>query len=459
MDSMLFLIILGSLTALYTVFGLMASWHVTSQTDYFLAGRSLSISAITATLLASQIGGGMFLGTAQAPFEGLLYALGIVLGFLGLGLGVAARLRKFNVSIVSEIFEVTYQSRTLFFITSILSVLSMAGIIVGQIIAAKSVFVHFVGIENNYIFLGFWSLIIMYTMIGGLHAVVIADKLQIAFIIAIFSGICLYSLWMRPDSFFSTQTATALKMLWATAPLQASGIFNLVAMPFFFSFIEQDLAQRFFSASSQRAAAIAACLASIFLLIFAFVPFYFGVEAQLYFADVIDKQNPLIPVLRSVTSPLFFACGVCGILAAITSTADSLLCAISSILTSTLQRTNIGGTSLAFSRGVTLVTGVTTLIASYFVPQHILGILTSSYELSVSCLLVPLFGSFLLDDLRKNAALLSCLAGFTAFVFFKLPNNPWHTEWHFVITLGVSLLGYIVGHLFDTKRTVNWHIQ
>jgi SSS family solute:Na+ symporter len=209
-DSTLFLVILGSLTALYAVFGIMASWHVTSQTDYFLAGRSLSIPAITGTLLATQIGGGMFLGTAQAPFEGLLYAVGMALGFLGLGLGIAARLRKYNVGIVSEIFELSYQSSTLFYITSVLSVLSMAGIIVGQIIAAKSIFVHFVGIESDWIFLTFWGLIIAYTMIGGLHAVVIADKIQITFIIAVFTGICVYGLYIRPTAFLHPTPLRAL---------------------------------------------------------------------------------------------------------------------------------------------------------------------------------------------------------------------------------------------------------
>lgn len=461
MDTTLFLVILGTLTAVYTVFGLMASRDVASQTDYFLAGRNLSIPTITATLLATQIGGGMFLGTAQAPFEGLLYALGIVLGFLGLGLGIAARLRKFNVSIVSEIFEVTYKSPTLFYITSFLSVLSMAGIIIGQIIAAKSIFVHFVGIDSDLIFLGFWSFLILYTMFGGLHAVVVADKLQIMFIIAVFSSICIYGLWTRPVPFFAQETFDSIKMLWGSAVgLRPDRIFSLVMMPFLFSFIEQDLAQRFFSASTQRSAAIAALLASVLLLLFAFVPFYFGIEAQLNITDHITGENPLIPVLRATTNPFFFVCGICAILAAITSTADSLLCAISSIINSTLQRTRFTSTSLTFSRSITFTTGVITLLASYLVPTQILGILVSSYELSVSCLLVPLFGSFFLQDLRKNAALYSCAAGFISFVFFKLPfDKLWYTEWNFPITLLCSMIGYYIGYLIDEPRDLKSYTQ
>lgn len=457
MDSMLFLIILGTLTTIYTVFGIMASRHVKSQTDYFLAGRSLTIPAITATLLATQVGGGMFLGTAQAPFEGLLYALGIVLGFLGLGLGVAARLRKFNVSIISEIFEISYKSSALFYITSFLSVLSMAGIIVGQIIAAKSIFVHFVGIENDIIFLSFWALIILYTMIGGLHAVIIADKIQILFIITVFSGICAYGLWTRPVAFFSNETLQSIKVLWSMSTLSVDTVLRLVAMPFFFSFIEQDLAQRFFSANTQRSAAIAAFLASILLLLFAFVPFYFGIEAQLNFADHISVQNPLIPVLKASTNPFFFVCGVCAILAAITSTADSLLCAISSIITMTVQRTH-KALSLNTSRFITLITGIATLIASYCIPQHILGILVGSYEISVSCLLVPLLGAFFLQDLRKSAALYSCIAGFVSFVYFKLPYNTlWYTKWNLLVTLGLSAAGYLLGYWVDKRHSHTGH--
>lgn len=456
-DSTLFLLILGTLTALYTVFGLIASRHVTTQTDYFLAGRNLSIPTITGTLLATQIGGGMFLGTAQAPFEGLLYALGIVLGFLGLGLGIAARLRKFNVSIVSEIFELSYKSSTLFYITSVLSVLSLAGIVVGQIIAAKSIFVHFVGIESDWVFLSFWALIILYTMIGGLHAVIVADKVQIIFIITIFTGICIYSLWTRPVAFFTHDTLNSVKFLWDSSAITVDKVLSLVVVPFLFSFIEQDLAQRFFSASTQRVAAIAALLASILLLLFAFIPFYFGLEAQLSFADHIAVANPLIPVLKASTSPLFFVFGICAILAAITSTADSLICAISSILSMTLQRTHKAIT-LNTSRMITLGTGIVTLIASYCVPQHILGILVGSYEVSVSCLLVPLLGAFFLPDLRKKAALYSCFVGFASFVYFKLPyENLWYTKWNLLVTLGLSAVAYLIGHMLDTKAPQTGH--
>ena len=49
----------------------------------FLQVSHFSVPAITATLLATQIGGGMFLGTAQNPIQGSsLYILGMALDLL-----------------------------------------------------------------------------------------------------------------------------------------------------------------------------------------------------------------------------------------------------------------------------------------------------------------------------------------------------------------------------------------
>lgn len=449
----LFLVAIATLFIGYCFIGLFASRNISTPTDYFLAGKSLSVHTIVATLLATQVGGGMFLGTAQDPIRGLLYNGGMVVGFLVLGLGLAAQLQRFKVTTVGEIFDKTYDSPLLHQLTALLGAASMCGIIISQIIAAKSVLITFAGMNNETVFLFFWALVLAYTMIGGLAAVVIADFIQIIVIVTVFSGICLYSLYTSPISFFSSQTSAHIQTLLINNPLSWGQAFKIFSMPVFFSIIEQDLAQRFFAAKSERAAAIAALIASVLLLLFSFVPFYLGLQAQLTHIIIPEGVNPLLPVLKTITSPIVFVFAVCALLSAITSTTDSLLCAVSATLTTALTRFNKSiKPSIYVSRTMTFLCGLFTLGASYFVPTNIIDVLIASYELSVACLFVPLFFCFITKDLRREAALTSALFGGLGFISFLFNTNAQLQPYSIMITLIFSLLGYGIGFKLGSKK-------
>lgn len=452
---MLFIAIFGALLALYFVVGVMASAKVHTNTDYFLAGKSLTVPAITATLLATQIGGGMFLGTAQDPFRGMLYIIGMVIGFLVLGLGVASKLQTLKVTTIAEIFEKSYRSKFLSNATALLSAASMFGIVIAQIVAAKSILLHFAGIDNPWLFLAFWAFVIGYTMIGGLAAVVMTDTVQVFFIITVFSGICLYTFFTSPVSFFTQENYDLARVMIKDSGLTFDQAFRIVSMPVLFSVIEQDLAQRFFAAKTKQAAALSALCASILLLLFAFVPFYLGMLAQLLNIEVPLGVSPLLPVLKHLTNPLFFVLAVCALLSAITSTADSLLCAVSAVIT-----TSIMGYSkkrfhtISLSRVITLLCGIAALTASWYMSDNVIALLINSYEISVACLFVPLICCFILKDLHEHAALTSSLFGFLGFLFFKITNIPAIHPYAIIITLGLSLIGYWIGYNMSKKRKV-----
>lgn len=451
---MLFIVIFGTLLTLYFTVGIIASTKVHTNTDYFLAGKALTVPAITATLLATQIGGGMFLGTAQDPFRGILYIIGMVIGFLVLGLGVASRLQALKVTTIAEIFEKSYKSKFLSNITAFLSAASMFGIVIAQIVAAKSILFHFTGIDNPLLFLAFWAFVIGYTMIGGLAAVVMTDTVQVFFIITVFSGICLYSFFTSPISFFTQEHHAFAQIMLKNSALTFDEGFRIVSMPVLFSIIEQDLAQRFFAAKTKQTAAIAALCASILLLLFAFVPFYLGMLAPLLNIEVPLGVSPLLPVLKHLTNPLFFVLAVCALLSAITSTADSLLCAVSTVVTtSIIGHSKKKFNTVSLSRVITLLCGIAALIASWHMPDNVITLLINSYEISVACLFVPLVCCFILKDLREHAALTSSIFGFLGFLFFKITNIPTIAPYSIIIILGLSFIGYALGYKISKKRT------
>lgn len=440
------------LGGIYFIIGWLASKNITTTTDYFLADRSLGLIPVTFTLIATQLGSGMLLGTSQQAYQiglyGILYTLGMSIGFVLLGCGLAAKLRSLNIATTAELFETKYNSPRLKYIASSLSILTMCGLLIGQVVASK-LLIAGLGMDNEYIFIAFWAFIITYTMAGGLKAVVITDLFQVLFIIIIFGGLFLYALLFGSPSSVPLFSLIQQQHLFATSSLTLSSTVAILLMPALFSLIEQDLAQRFFAARSQRIAALSALCVSCFMIAFSFIPIYFGMQAKISNIPLASGANPLIPFLSTITPEVIVILAICAIIAAITSTADSLLCAISSNIVQDFDVTRLGiKNRLTFSKIATSIVGIGALIASYFVPQDIINILIASYELSVSCLLIPLLFSYFKDNLKKEAAIGSMVGGLIGLILFRIIPIPIPKE---IATLILSLIGYMIGSKITNK--------
>jgi SSS family solute:Na+ symporter len=222
-----------------------------------------------------------------------------------------------------------------------------------------------------------------------------------------------------------------------------------LSMPIFFSLIEQDLAQRFFAARTKTVATLSALIAGLCLILFSLVPIYLGVKAKLLGLPLAPGASPLIPVLELLTNELVLVLAVCAIIAAITSTADSLLCAISSniALDFDLSWTGIKD-PVKRSQVITLIIGITALLASYFVPQEIIPILIESYAISVSCMLVPLLFAYFKNEVKKEAAVAAVVAGFVTFVTIQFWNTLLPKS---LLPVVLSLVAYLIADRFYNR--------
>jgi len=442
MNPLLFLSIFSALGILYFYLGLRASKKVKTDEDYFVANRQLGIWQISSNLIATQLGGGMLLGTAAAAYTngyfGIFYTVGMALGFILLSAGIAARLQQFNVTTTAQLFQTQYGSPFLKKIASALSIITLFGILIAQVVGFKSL-MSAIGFGAWWIVLQFWLSVILYTMIGGLRAITINDMVQLGIITVTFVAIFISMLMNNPGSLLNTMNVQST--LFSAQPFSLSIISSVVLMPALFSLIEQDLAQRFFASRSQTVATVSALNAAIFLSLFALIPVYFGMQAKIMNMEILENANPLIAFLQAVVSPVAFAFALCAIVAAIISTADALMNGISANITQDFQINKlIHGNSLHTSKLTTLIIGISSLIASYLVPQNIIDIIISSYELSVCCLLVPLLFCYFKRTVHKAAAFASIMAGFTGFIIFRIWPQPIPRE---ILALGLSMIGYL----------------
>ena len=323
MNPLLFLSLFSAFGALYFILGIRASRNVKTDTDYFIANRQLGIWQISSNLIATQLGGGMLLGTAASAYTtgyfGIFYTIGMALGFVLLACGIASRLQSFNVTTTAQLFETQYNSTTLKKIASLLSIITLFGILIAQVVGFKSLMAA-VGFGAWWIILPFWLSVVAYTMIGGLRAITINDMVQLCIIVCTFTTIFIISLLSKPAGLF-----TASQELFTAQPLTLAMITSGILMPALFSLIEQDLAQRFFASRSSFVATISALNAGIFLLAFAFIPVYLGMQVKILNLAVPEAANPLIIFLQQNTPDILFALALCAIVAAIVSTADALI--------------------------------------------------------------------------------------------------------------------------------------
>jgi SSS family solute:Na+ symporter len=139
----------------------------------------------------------------------------------------------------------------------------------------------------------------------------------------------------------------------------------------------------------------------------------------------------------------------CAVLAAIISTATSLINAISSNLSGDFKLTLFE--RVQPMRLVKMMTCAISIAAIFFALffNNIVDLLIQSYELSVSCLFVPLFIAMFKKQGNSLSAWLSIVAGAIGFVAFRFVPIEFPRE---VASLLLSFVGYGCGEMAARYR-------
>lgn len=446
MESLISLIFLALTAAAYLIVATLASRGVKTKESYLLGDRQFNVPSITLTLIATQLGAGMIFGTAQEAYHkgitGIAYVLGMSIGLIVLGLGVGARLRSLEISTTAELFEKKYGSKALRKFAAIISILTMGGILAAQIVASRQLFITLLDLDPLWLIL-FWLVVIGYTTFGGLKAIVATDILQVLMIVVIFTGVLFYIVPVSEmGPLFSQEN-----LLFFDGPIFSDGFFAALIAPILFSVIEQDLAQRCFAAKTKRVATISALLAAGFLLIYAFVPILLGMYAKASGITYATSQSPLVILFKTKFSTLGLTLVASALLAAICSTADSLLGAAGTNLIADFLPSN-SRFSLAISRILTLCVGISALIIAFNF-NDVIGIIVKSYEISISALFVPLVFSMYLERPKKLAAQISVAFGVVTFLVVNTITIPFSPT---LLALIASGFGYALGTLAKDRR-------
>jgi solute:Na+ symporter, SSS family len=438
MSIVLFLLLLASLMGGSLLIAARASKGVQAGTDYLLANRRLGVWSLCLSVMATQIGAGLVLGSAEAAYRSgwpvILWPWGNALGLLVLGLGLAGKLRGLGIRSVAELFETVYGSRGLRKFASILSVLALFFILVAQLIGLRK-FLCATGLGGTPLYLGVGTAVMAYTALGGLRAVVFTDVLQALFIGLVFGAVAMV---IAPEGIPAASVTSFDGGVWSTL----SGWF---VAPFLFMLIGQDMGQRCFAGKSGRTVNVAFICAALGVAAIGFVPVWLAILASQMGMAIPEGSSVLLTAASALGGPFITTAVAVAVVIALLSTIDSLVCAVSCNVAVDF---GLGARRLGVLQAVSLVIGLLALGMGLLFSDVGVVMLTS-YELAVACLAVPVLAGLIPRIRSKRGALFAVIGGGIGFILFRLLPVELPRE---VCSLAMSLLAYGIGWWTSRSR-------
>lgn len=437
-----------------------------TKEDYFVGGRSMSAGHVGLSVVATDVGGGFSIGLGGLGFVmGLSGSWMLFTGLLGAWISAVLLIpkvyplaKKHNFLSFPQTLKYFYNSKVAL-IAGLISFVGYIGFTSSQILAgAKLASATFPAVNITTAVLLMGIIAVVYTVLGGIKAVIYTDTIQWLILIA---GLCFLGI---PMGFVNLGGWQAIKVevpseFFTLTNIKASQLINwgVTIVPVWF--IGMTLYQRIFSCKDEKTAKKAWRIAGLFewpvmafmgviLGLFARVAFEQGAFTSFGYApgSEIDAELGLPLFLRHV-----FPVGLLGVMmsvyfSAIMSTADSCLMAASgNLVTDIIGSWNKKiGDSIKFSQLVTLAVGALSILLAT-VMTSVLDLMLYSYAFMVSGLFIPVLGMIFIKKPSPLAAIVAMIGGggttlaliiIDAKIPFELDAN--------VIGISVSIISFLV---------------
>lgn len=392
------------------------------MTDFLLAGRRLGLLLATFTLTATYFGGGYFLGLSSYAYDhgwvALWQAIGGGLGFILVAF-VAFKMRDLAFYTVPDYLEHRYGGKTIRVLSALLSLIALVGILGAQVLATRAV-LAMVGVESNIGLILAALIFVGYTVVGGLWAVTLTDFVQvsIAALGAVIAAVVAVSRAGGYQSLVATVTAQGVGegfFTWSGGDISLVMWLTLPMM--MYTLIGQDVYQRLFATKDGKTARTAGILSGLAIVVICIFTVLIGLAAKAIFPDLADSSQAATTVISSFFHPVMAGIILAAVMAAIMSTADSILTAGTSHIIRDFYMEVFGVKEegnekrlLALSRLWTLILGVGSIFFALAIPS-IIDILNYSYFLYTGGVFVPVVGGILWKRATRQGAVAGLLVG------------------------------------------------
>lgn len=416
--------------------GVWGRMRAKNQEEYLVAGRRLGPLLFTGTMAAVVLGGASTVGGIGLGYmngiSGMWLVFFIGFGIIALSLLFAPRIQRLEIYTVSQMLELRYGKGS-----RMVSGIIMTGyglmISTTSTVAYGTIFHALFGIDKVPAILLGGSIVIIYSMLGGMWSITLTDFVQ--FIIQTI-GIFLILLPIvltkagglgtlkteLPDEMFNP-----LATGWDTI-LMYFLVYGLGLL------IGQDIWQRVFTARTPGVARWGGVSAGVYCLFYAVAGALVGVAAQKIVPGIAERDDVFPAVVDATMSPLIAGFVLAAALSAVMSTSSGALLAASTVfrqdviepvfesrriaksgsdgglggqLAGALVRET--GDEVRDSRVYLVLLGIVTLLLAIAMPDVVMA-LTVAYNLLVGGLFVPIVGGLI----WKRGTIVGVLAAMVA---------------------------------------------
>lgn len=437
--------------------------------DYYVGGRNMGSLHIGLSVVATDVGGGFSIGLGGLGFlMGIAGSWMLFTGLIGAWLSAVFLIpkvnrlsKKVNLLTFPQLFDFMFNSRVAL-LAGIISAIGYLGFTSSQLLAgAKLASATFTDLNLTQALVIMGVIAVVYTVAGGLKAVIYTDTVQWIILMAglVFIGI--------PLGFFAVGGMEGIRAEVRPEFLQLSNVswpqlvnWGVTIIPIWF--VGMTLYQRIYACRDEQTARRAWYTAGLFEYpIMAFMGVLLGLFARVgadqgMFVDLgygdpeaMDAEMGLPLLLRTVLPAGLTGLMLSAYFSAIMSTADSCLMAASgNVVTDILERfMPLKGNekkTLRYSQVATLLIGSVALLIAMSM-ENVLELMLLSYAFMVSGLFVPVIGGMYWKRSTPIAAFWAMLlgGGTTLLLILTQYQLPYELDAN-IAGISISALSFII---------------
>ncbi len=445
-------LVLGYLGVCLGVGALATRRVLGSESEYWVAGRRIGTWTNAFAIMAAIASGGSLVGVLGLAYEGgipatLALFTGAVVGFPLATVLVAGPLRRFGKFTITDFMAFRFPHPVVRTLVPVVIVVALTVYMVAQMKAAGITAEVFLGVPYDTAIAVATVVFVLYVSFGGMVAVTQTDLIQGAVMFLVMVGAAVALVWAHGSPLALVDGAT--RALPEFGALPESGLGHLgffviwaTAIP-----VIPHIVMRVATAKNPESARLSLNLAMvgysfmIFLAVLVIAP-----VGVLLYPGLTDPDQVFLQVIGGHFPPLFRGLAAAGVLAAVMSTTDAFLLAVSSAIAHDLLGGWLRGRSQlvqnAARMGATWMVGAAALYWAWSPPE----VLSQFYTAGVGLLSAGLFVPVVLGLWWKRAnlaggvaALVVGVVAYAAALFAGTALPP------IVVALPLSLLAMILG--------------
>ncbi len=398
-----------------------------SRRQFFLARGDLGPATLGFSYSATQMSGSSYMGAVGTERElgynfapaGVSSAAAAWFTYILLGERLRRLAARVRCTTIVDVFQARYPGRAVGLTATVLMLMAFIPLIAAQLKAAGNLFEVLLGMPYLLGLVVFGGIVILYTVIGGMHAVAWTDLIQGTIMIvgfAVLTPVAVHAaggfseMNLRYAEFNPGGISFLGEMpaLWVVSSFLVWGFFQIGGAP---------AAITRFLIPKDRGTLRRALVYSISFSSFIFIgSTLIAISSGVLLPDLAQTDLTLPTLVQLLLHPLFGGILVAAVLGATMSTIDSVLLLASSLIVENLYLPLAKGRpsqrrGVRVARWTTLGIGALALAVAVDPPAEILFIVTMSFSLMASAFTFPLLLGMWWPRATRAGALAGMLAG------------------------------------------------